>query len=304
MADWEGQTVLDRDGEKIGKIEEVFLVEETGRPEWGLVKIGRLKGHTTLVPLTRAHFVKDGVKVHVAKDVISNAPEIDADSDPSQQQVDALYRHYGLDAGNGSRQTNGSAATAPQQPAPAANTAQQQQQQQRAPSPVSSPSPTQSFGSPAPSQSSPSAPEQSSGGSGGYGDLRDAPIGDVLSTVKEEGSNLVSQELRLAKAEMSGKAKDVGIGAGMFGGAGYMASIAGIALMLTVLYALGEAMDLWLAALITTVVFGAIAALLALQGKKKLQQAGPPIPEQTVESVKQTIQTVKEEAKWGLGQTK
>ena len=306
MAEWEGQTVLDRDGEKIGKIEEVFLVEETGRPEWGLVKMGRIKGRATLVPLTRAHFVKDGVKVHVDKDVISNAPEIDPDSDPSQEQVDALYRHYGLDTGNGSRQTNGAAAGAPQQPAPAANTAQQQQQQQRAPSPVmyGSPTPSQSFGSPTPPPASPPPPPQPSGGSGGYGDLRDAPIGEVLNTVKEEGSNLVSQELRLAKAEMSGKAKDVGIGAGMFGGAGYMASIAGIALMLTVLYALGEFMDLWLAALITTVLFAAIAAVLALKGKKKIQEAGPPIPEQTVESVKQTIQTVKEEAKWGLGQTR
>ena len=63
-------------------------------------------------------------------------------------------------------------------------------------------------------------------------------------------------------------------------------------------------MNLWLAALITTVLFGAIAGVLALQGKKKIQAAGPPVPEQTVESVKQTIQTVKEEAKWGLGQTR
>ncbi|HWI06130.1 MAG TPA: PRC-barrel domain-containing protein, partial [Solirubrobacteraceae bacterium] len=107
MVAWEGQTVLDRDGAKIGKIEEVFLVEETGRPEWGLVKVGRLKGHTTLVPLTRARFEKDGVKIHVHKDVISNAPEIDPDAEPSQQQVEALYHHYGLDSGNGSRQTDG-----------------------------------------------------------------------------------------------------------------------------------------------------------------------------------------------------
>ena len=129
-------------------------------------------------------------------------------------------------------------------------------------------------------------------------------MGDLLNTVKQEGSNLVSQEMRLAKAEMGEKAKHVGIGAGMFGGAGYVARITGIALMLTVMFVLDTAMKMWLAALITTVLFGAIAAVLALMGKKQIQQAGPPIPEQTVESVKQTIETVKEEAKWGLGQTR
>jgi hypothetical protein len=114
----------------------------------------------------------------------------------------------------------------------------------------------------------------------------------------------VGQELKLAKAEMSGKVKDVGIGAGMFGGAGYVAHLASLALMLTIIFALAEAMPAWLAALIVTVLYGAVAGALALLGKKRIQQAGPPIPEQTVESVKQTIQTVKEEAKWGLGQTR
>lgn len=97
---------------------------------------------------------------------------------------------------------------------------------------------------------------------------------------------------------------DVGIGAGMFGGAGYVANLAAIALMLTMIFALAEAMAPWLAALIVTVLFGAVAGALALIGRKKIQQAGPPIPEQTVESVKQTIETVKEGATWGLGQTK
>ena len=278
--DWEGQTVLDRAGEKIGKIEEICLVEDTGRPEWALVKLGRLNGHTTLVPLTTARPVGKGIKVEVEKDVVSKAPEVKPDAEPSEQEAERLYRHYGIAIPNKPASGNGNAGATAQQPAP--QTAVYQSPMSPPASPSSGPS----------------------GGSGGAGDLRDAPIGDVLNTVKEEGSNLVSQELRLAKAEMSGKAKDVGIGAGMFGGAGYMASIAGIALMLTVLYALGEAMDLWLAALITTVLFGAIAAVLALSAKKKIQQAGPPIPEQTVESVKQTIQTVKEEAKWGLGQTR
>lgn len=274
-SDWEGQTVLDREGDKIGKIEEIFLVEETGRPEWALVKLGRLKGRTTLVPLTRAHHVKDGVAIHVRKDDVNEAPEIKPDAEPSEQEVEALYRHYGLSAPNGSAttKTNGSGGSGPSQSSSANGNP-----------------PTQTMPGPPPTQSG--------------GDMRDQPIGDILQTVKEEGSNLISQEVRLAKAEMTEKAKDVGIGAGMFGGAGYVANLAAIALMITMILGLAEAMDAWLAALIVTVLFAAIAGVLALMAKKKIQQAGPPIPEQTVESVKQTVQTVKEEAKWGLGQTR
>ena len=289
MMDWEGQTVVDRDGEKIGKIEEIFLVEETGKPEWALVKLGRLKGHTTLVPLTSAHHVKDGVAIHVRKDDVSEAPAIKPDAEPSEQEVEALYRHYGLSAPNGSGGSSGATpgnangGSGPAQPAASAYFRD------------SSP----------PAQSMPAAtqPGPPSGAPSGR-DLRDAPVGDILQTVKQEGSNLVSQEMRLAKAEMTEKAKDVGIGAGMFGGAGYVANLAGVALMITLILGLAEAMDAWLAALIVTVLFAAIAGVLALSGKKKIQQAGPPIPQQTVESVKQTVQTVKEEAKWGLGQTR
>ena len=74
--------------------------------------------------------------------------------------------------------------------------------------------------------------------------------------------------------------------------------------MLTIVFALAEVMALWLAGLIVTIILGAAAAVLALKGRKKIQEAGPPIPEQTIESVKQTIETVKEEARWGLGQTR
>jgi hypothetical protein len=74
--------------------------------------------------------------------------------------------------------------------------------------------------------------------------------------------------------------------------------------MLCLIFALATVMPAWLAALVVTVVFVAIAGALALVGKKRIQKAGPPIPEATIESVKQTIETVKEEAKWGLGQTR
>ena len=103
---------------------------------------------------------------------------------------------------------------------------------------------------------------------------------------------------------MGEKVKEVGIGAGMAGGAGYVAYLASIAFMLCLIFALGEVMPTALAALIVTILLGAVAAFLAMKAKKKIQQAGPPIPEQTVESIKQTIDTVKEGATWGLGQTR
>jgi len=138
----------------------------------------------------------------------------------------------------------------------------------------------------------------------GSPDLREEPFSDLVKQVSEEASTLVRNEIKLAKAEMSEKAKEVGIGAGMFGGAGYLTHLASIGLMLSLIFALSTAMPAWLAALIVTIVFVAVAGALALAGKKRIKNAGPPIPEETIESVKQTIETVKEEAKWGLGQTR
>jgi hypothetical protein len=276
--DWEGETVLDRDGEKVGKIEEIFLVEETGRPEWALVKMGRIKGHATLVPLTKATPSEKGIAVHVDKDVISEAPEIDTDADPSEQQVNALYRHYGIEIPTGA-DSNGHGSGAAAGNGASATTAV-------------------SFGNGG------SPDETGLGSSHGAGDLRDAPIADVAMTVAGQAQTLAAQEVKLAKAEMGEKVKEVGIGAGMAGGAGYVAYHASIAFMLCLIFALGEVMPTAVAALIVTVLLAAVAGLLAMKAKQKIQDAGPPIPEQTIESVKQTIETVKEGATWGLGQTR
>ena len=99
--DWEGQTMLDRSGEKIGTIEEIYLVEATDLPEWALVKTGRIRGRATLVPLSGASAAADGIRARYDKAAVSAAPAIDPGTDPSEEQVDALYRHYGLDAGAG-----------------------------------------------------------------------------------------------------------------------------------------------------------------------------------------------------------
>jgi MFS family permease len=107
---------------------------------------------------------------------------------------------------------------------------------------------------------------------------------------------LARQEVELAKAELALRGKRAGIGAGMFGGAGVFGFYALGALVATVILALGTAMAGWLAALIVTVVLGAIAGVLALRGRKQVQQATPPVPEQATESVKEDVQWAKTRA--------
>jgi len=94
--DWQGQTMLDRAGERIGTIEQIYLVEETGQPEWALVALTRRKRRATLVPLAGADRIDKGVKAAHKKAVVTNAPPIDRDGDPSEEQVAAVYRHYGM----------------------------------------------------------------------------------------------------------------------------------------------------------------------------------------------------------------
>lgn len=128
-------------------------------------------------------------------------------------------------------------------------------------------------------------------------DLRDRPIGELLKQLSQETTTLVRQELDLAKAEMAQKGKQAGVGAGMFGGAGVSALLSLIALTGAAIAALDTAMTLWLAALIVAVIWLAVAGVLALTGKSKVQQATPPVPEQTQESVKEDVEWAKTHAK-------
>jgi uncharacterized membrane protein YqjE len=128
-------------------------------------------------------------------------------------------------------------------------------------------------------------------------DLHDSSIGDLLKRLSQETSTLVRQELELAKAEATEKGKQAGKGAGMLGGAGVAGLLALGTLSATVVLALNHAMADWLAALIVTAVWGAIAGVLALRGRDQLKDAGPPVPEQTV-------QTVKEDVRWAKTRTR
>ena len=111
--DWEGRTMLDRSGARIGRIEDIFLVEETGRPEWALVRLGRIGAGATLVPLDGASPVDGDVRAGVAKGVVDEAPRLDGGADPSEQEVDALYRHYGVDETHQPARPHASPAPAP-----------------------------------------------------------------------------------------------------------------------------------------------------------------------------------------------
>jgi uncharacterized membrane protein YqjE len=127
-------------------------------------------------------------------------------------------------------------------------------------------------------------------------DLRDRPIGDLLKQLSEQTTTLVRQELELAKAEVSEKGKKAGAGAGMFGGAGVSALLGLGALTAAAITLLDNAMSTQLAALIVSVVWLAIAGVLALQGRNKVQEATPPVPEQATESVKEDVQWAKTRA--------
>jgi uncharacterized membrane protein YqjE len=130
-------------------------------------------------------------------------------------------------------------------------------------------------------------------------DLREHGTGELLRELSDHTTTLVRKEIELAKAELGEKGKKAGQGAGMFGGAGVFGVFAFGALTTCIIVALDSAMELWLAALIVAVVYGAIAAVLALQGRNKVQEAGPPVPEQATDSVKEDVQWAKTQARSG-----
>lgn len=131
----------------------------------------------------------------------------------------------------------------------------------------------------------------------GQTNQQDRPVGELVKELSEQTSTLVRKEVELAKAELAEKGKKAGLGAGMFGGAGLFGFFAFAGLTATFILALSEAMAPWLAALIVTVVYGAIAGVLALQGKNKVKEAGPPVPEAAVDSTKEDVAWIKTRAK-------
>jgi VIT1/CCC1 family predicted Fe2+/Mn2+ transporter len=128
-------------------------------------------------------------------------------------------------------------------------------------------------------------------------DLREQPLGEVARDLTRDLSLLVRQEIQLAKAEMGQKGRVAGPGLGMIGGAGVVGLMAAGALTAFVILLLSIFLPEWLSALIVGVVLAGAAYLLAKQGKQRVEEAGTPVPEQTIETVKEDVEWAKTRAK-------
>ena len=120
---------------------------------------------------------------------------------------------------------------------------------------------------------------------------------ELVQRASEQITTLVRDEIALAKAELAVKAKHAGIGVGLFSGAGVLAMYGVGALIATLIIVLNLFLDLWLAALIVTVVLFLVAGILGLLGKKQITKAVPPEPQAAIESVKADVEEVKHAVK-------
>jgi hypothetical protein len=120
----------------------------------------------------------------------------------------------------------------------------------------------------------------------------DASLGELVGRLTGDMGTLTRQELALAKAELRAEAKQAGKGAGMLGGAAVAGLLLAIFLSMTAMWALGEVMHLAWAALIVAAVWGVVTAVLAASGRKEMRQVNP-VPEQTVETLKEDAQWLK-----------
>lgn len=128
-------------------------------------------------------------------------------------------------------------------------------------------------------------------------ETRQASTGDLIARMTEQTSTLIRDEMRLAQAEMSAKAKHAGTGLGMFGAGGLLAFFGIASLITTAILALALVLPAWAAALIVTAVLFAAAAVVSLLGKKQVEQATPAKPERTMNNLQHDVAGVKEHAK-------
>ncbi|MET8006459.1 phage holin family protein [Nonomuraea glycinis] len=119
----------------------------------------------------------------------------------------------------------------------------------------------------------------------------------LVNDLSDQVSRLVKDELRLAKLELTAKGKRAGLGAGLAGAAGVVAFLGGATLVAALVLLLALVMPAWLAAAIVAVLLFIAAALLGLVGKKKVQQASPAVPAETMASVRADLDAVKEGAR-------
>jgi uncharacterized protein (TIGR02271 family) len=94
--DWKGRKVIDSDGEKVGKVEEIYEDTGSGEPEWVLVDTGLFGGKSNFVPVAGARPSGEDVQLDFTKDTIKDAPGIDPDGEMSHDEERELFEHYGL----------------------------------------------------------------------------------------------------------------------------------------------------------------------------------------------------------------
>src|SRR5215217_198081 len=94
---WVGRVMVDRDGNRLGEITDIYLDRETERPEWAVVRTGLFGLRSSFVPLAEASEVGDQIRVRHERTLVKDAPNIEADGQLSEAEEAELYRHYGLD---------------------------------------------------------------------------------------------------------------------------------------------------------------------------------------------------------------
>jgi hypothetical protein len=127
-------------------------------------------------------------------------------------------------------------------------------------------------------------------------ELRERPLGEVAKALTRDVSLLVRQEIDLAKAEMAEKGRTAAPGLGMFGGAGIVALCAAGALTAFFVLVFSVFLPEWAAALMVGAALAAAAYVLVRQGKERVAEAGKPVPEQTIETVKEDVEWAKTRA--------
>jgi cbb3-type cytochrome oxidase subunit 3 len=127
-------------------------------------------------------------------------------------------------------------------------------------------------------------------------ELRERPLGEVARDLTRDVSLLVRQEVELAKAEMAQKGRVAAPGLGMIGGAGVVGLMAAGALTASLILIFAIFLPEWAAALIVGAVLAVVAYVFVKQGKERVEEAGAPIPEQTIETVKEDVEWAKTRA--------
>ena len=127
-------------------------------------------------------------------------------------------------------------------------------------------------------------------------ELRERPLGEIARDLSRDVSLLVRQEVELAKAELTQQGRIAAPGLGMIGGAGVVGLMAAGALTAFLILVLSVFLPEWASALIVAAVLAAVAYLLLKRGKERVEEAGAPIPKQTIETVKEDVEWAKTRA--------